>query len=106
MTLKAANPGRNYSVDTLAGVNDQDKPYVLEGRHRAIGASQGAQIDPQLGGVPSAPGYLDYEYTPSPQSGGVPVKGLTIDQKDPDSLVMMQERPADKNMEFPDTFFG
>jgi len=69
------------SVDALAGVNDQGQPYVLEGRHRAIGVARyGDPVPENLGGVPSAPGYLDYAHSDSPLSGGRPVKDMTIDR--------------------------
>jgi RHS repeat-associated protein len=84
MTLQEARPGRNYTTDSRAGVNDQGQPYVFEGRHRAIGASQGATIGADNGGVPDAPGHLDYKYTSDSASGGVPVKSLSVDNKDPD----------------------
>ena len=85
VTLKDANPGRNYTVDSLAGVDPHGRPYVHEGRHRAIGASQGATVPENLGGVPSAPGYLDYEFSSNTApGGGVPVKNLTIDNSMPD----------------------
>lgn len=84
VTLKAANPGRNMTVDNLASVNDAGLPYVHEGRHRAIGAAQGQAIPANLGGVPGSPGVLDYEYSSSTPSGGLPVKNLSIDNSMPD----------------------
>jgi RHS repeat-associated protein len=83
-TFGEATPGRNYSVEARAGVNDQGQPFVFEGRHRAVGASQGANIPANMGGVPGAPGHLDYPYDPSPVQGGVPVRNLTIDHTEPD----------------------
>ena len=50
-----------------------------EGRHRAVGAAQGDTVHPSNGGVPDAPGYLDYEYDDQRASGGVPVTSLSID---------------------------
>jgi RHS repeat-associated protein len=85
VTLKEANPGRNYTTDTYAGLDPAGQPYVHEGRHRAIGASQGATVPEELGGVPSAPGYLDYEFSNNvAPSGGKPVKDLSIDNSVPD----------------------
>ncbi|MBI4700578.1 MAG: DUF4150 domain-containing protein [Deltaproteobacteria bacterium] len=84
MTLQHANPGRNYTTDSLVGVNDAGQPYVFEGRHRAIGTAQGGTVHPSNGGVPDAPGYLDYPYTSTSVSGGVPVRSLSIDHNEPD----------------------
>jgi RHS repeat-associated protein len=84
VTMGAARPGRNYSTEARAGVNDQGQPYVFEGRHRAVGVAQGGSVGPDLGGVPGSPGYLDYKHDASPVSGGVPVKSLTIDNSEPD----------------------
>jgi RHS repeat-associated protein len=83
MTLQEATPGRNYSTDALAGLNENGEPFVFEGRHRAIGAAQGADIPPDLGG--RGPGILDFPYTPDPSTErGIPVKDLTIDSSQPD----------------------
>ena len=82
VTLQEATPGRNMTTDSLAGLNDSGLPYVIEGRHRAIGSSQGGIIDPSNGGIPGHPGVLDYNYTQRRQRGGVPVRDLTIDPHD------------------------
>jgi RHS repeat-associated protein len=85
VTAQDAAPGRNYSTDTLCGIDPDGKPYVFEGRHRSIGASQGGTVDPSNGGVPTAPGYLIFDYNPDPApAGGIPVKSLTIDHTEPD----------------------
>ncbi|MEM6628756.1 MAG: RHS repeat-associated core domain-containing protein [Bacteroidota bacterium] len=84
-TLQEANPGRNHTTDTLAGVTPDGKPFVHEGRHRAIGAARGDEIGTDLGGVEGHPGVLDYEYTSSPApSGGREVRDLDIDYSEPD----------------------
>jgi PAAR motif len=85
VTKQSANSGRTYTVDTRAGLNNEGKPFVYEGRHRAIGAAKGDTIPPDNGGVPDAPGYLDYEYEPTKTSEtGVPVRDLSIDYTEPD----------------------
>ena len=84
-TLKEARSGRNYTEEDLAGLNEQGDVYVIEGRHRAIGASKGDVIPEDLGGVPDRPGILDYEYHPKvTQDAGVPIKSLSIDYSEPD----------------------
>jgi RHS repeat-associated protein len=83
LTSNPARPGRNYSVDTYAGLSDQGDVVVLEGRHRAIGAAKGDAIPADLGGV--APDILDYEFTDEVQNNaGVKVKDLKIDYSEPD----------------------
>jgi RHS repeat-associated protein len=85
VTLKEATPDRNNTTDSLAGFNEDGDVYVLEGRHRAIGASQGDVVDPSNGGVADAPGVLDYPYTPNTvDDKGQPVKNMTIDHNQPD----------------------
>jgi RHS repeat-associated protein len=85
VTLQEATPGRNYTADTLAGLDTDGNVHVIEGRHRAIGAAQGDVVPPELGGVAGRPGVLDYEYQPTTvQDRGVPVKGLSIDHAEPE----------------------
>lgn len=84
-TLQEANPGRNYSGDSLAGVNKDGEVFVHEGRHRAIGAARGDVITPDNGGVPGQPHILDFEFSAEPaQSGGAYVRNLKIDYNEPD----------------------
>lgn len=83
-TKQEARPGRNMTNETGAGLTSDGMPYVNEGRHRAIGAAQGDLIPADKGGIPEAPGYLDYIYD-GPVSDKAPrirVKDLRID-KDP-----------------------
>jgi RHS repeat-associated protein len=85
VTLQEATPGRNYSTDSLAGVTEDGKVYVHEGRHRAIGAAHGDTIPADVGGIPGRPGWLDYEYSrETAPAGGVPVRDLSIDNSQPD----------------------
>ncbi len=62
------NPGQGaYSADAEAGLTAgrtlaDDRVFVLEGRHRAVGAAQGDAIPAELGGVPGQRGVLDYEF--------------------------------------------
>jgi hypothetical protein len=58
-------PGRNMTVDAEAAVDIDGNPAIIEGQHRTVGAAHGQTIPPELGGVPSAPGYLDFEFYPN-----------------------------------------
>ncbi len=50
------------STDTGVSEREDGLPFVEIGRHRTIAvAAYGDTIDPSNGGVPSAPGYLDYD---------------------------------------------
>lgn len=85
VTLQEARPGRNYTTDSLAGLNEDGKVIVHEGRHRAIGSAHGNSIPTDLGGVPDAPGTLDYPYEVDVDPAkGVPVRDLKIDYSEPD----------------------
>jgi hypothetical protein len=59
----APAPGRNGTNGTDVSLDANGNPVVLEGQHRTVGAAHGETIPPELGGVPSAPGYLDFAYT-------------------------------------------
>ncbi len=84
-TLQEALPGRNQTSDSLARVSADGRPYVDEGRHRAIGAAKGDVIPPGQGGVDGHPGILDYEYSPGVAPGaGRDVRDLAIDYDVPD----------------------
>lgn len=84
-TYTEAAPGRNYTTDAEVAINVEGRAFVLEGRHRAVGAAHGDAIDPELGGVPGQPGVLDYEfYDHVSKYTGVPVSDLEIDYTDPD----------------------
>ena len=84
-TLREAAPGRNYSKDATAAINDNGEAFVMEGRHRAIGAAKGDNITPDKGGVPGQAGVLDYEYVPVQVSEeGLYVRDLKIDYSEPD----------------------
>jgi hypothetical protein len=83
--LKEANPGRNYTTDTQVALDEEGRPFVHEGRHRAIGAAKGDKILASNGGVDDAPGWLDFDFSPEVvKEKGVPVKDLSIDYTDPD----------------------
>ncbi len=85
LTLREANSGRNYTTEAKAGLNEDGVPFVHEGRHRAIGAAHGDNIPAKLGGVPDAPGWLDFKFDPDvTEEKGVHVKDLTIDYTEPD----------------------
>jgi RHS repeat-associated protein len=88
LSFDEATRGRNYTTDSRLSVTPNGDPYVEEGRHRAIGvANYGSNVDPSNGGVPDAPGHLDYPYSgPTDPSmlPGKPVKGMTIDHGMPD----------------------
>ncbi len=84
-TLQEATPGRNMTPKTGAGVNTDGDAFVLEGRHRAIGAAKGETILPDRGGVAGQPGVLDYKYNPMQiDESGVYLKDQHIDQTGPD----------------------
>lgn len=89
-TYGEASAGRNYTLGNEAGVTADGKPFVFEGRHRAVGAAHGDTIPSELGGVPGKPGVLDYEYAPGvANAGGLPtknIKDLTIDYTRPDFI--------------------
>jgi hypothetical protein len=67
------------SVQDGAGVNKHGEPFVLEGRHRSIGAAKGDTIGADLGGVPGQRGVLDFEYAGIIDVEGVFVRDLKID---------------------------
>lgn len=80
LTLKEANPGRNMTTDSLAGLTSDGIPYVHEGRHRAIGAAKADVVSSDNGGVVDAPGWLDFEFSVEvAPSGGFKVIDLEID---------------------------
>lgn len=87
-TYGDAKPGRNYTSDADAGVTADGRPFVYEGRHRAVGAAHGDVIPPELGGVPNRPGVLDYEYVPNVPNtaryGERNIRDLTIDYTMPE----------------------
>jgi hypothetical protein len=60
--LNEAAPERNMTKETRAGINDEGHPFVMEGKHRAIGNSQGDVIEPKGGGIKEQPGVLDYPF--------------------------------------------
>jgi hypothetical protein len=62
------------TFDTEAGVTPDGRVEVKEGRNRAVAAALGDTIAEALGGVPDAPGWLDYEYSPIQQP--VPLKPI------------------------------
>jgi hypothetical protein len=75
-------PARKHgpTLDREAGLTTDGKIEVLEGRNRAVGAAHGDTIPEHLGGVPDAPGWLDYPFLqmqqPSPSSGLLPIQGM------------------------------
>lgn len=84
-TLQEANPGRNYTTDNLAGLNQEGEPFVYEGRHRAAGAARFDSIPSDLGGVEGQPSILDFEYSSNPSTTrGRSVLDITIDYSEPD----------------------
>lgn len=84
-TLGDANKGRNYSREEGAGINQNNEVFVLEGRHRAVGAAKGDSIEPGLGGVPEQPGVLDFKFrSMAIEEEGVFVRDLKIDYDEPD----------------------
>ena len=91
-TLKEANKGRTYSIDSLASLNSAGRPFVHEGRHRAIGAAKGGVIPVDSGGVTGKEGILDYIYSSNTyEDVGVSVLNLTIDQSMPDVSSVVAE---------------
>ena len=99
-----AAPGRLHSVEAMAGLNDEGRPYVWEGKHRAIGVGHYGDVvaDPRLGGVKGAPSYLDYEYTSQPAKGGISVIKLAIDRDVPDVSAHEAERIYNAKLEAED----
>jgi hypothetical protein len=84
-TLSEANKGRNYSREEGAGINQNNEVFVLEGRHRAVGAANGDSIEVGLGGVPGQPGVLDFKFrSMAIEEEGVFVRDLKIDYDEPD----------------------
>lgn len=80
-TSQAANPGRNMTAETGAGVSPDGRPFVFEGRHRSAGAAQGDHIPKGAGGIDGHPGKLDFEYRGrTHHSSGPDVKNLKIDK--------------------------
>lgn len=54
---------------------------MIEGRNRAVGAAQGDVIAEIHGGIPDAPGWLDYNFTDldiqaSPSMDLLPIRGM------------------------------
>ena len=96
-------------TSTETGVSEREDglPFVEIGRHRTIGvAAYGDRIDPSNGGVPSAPGYLDFDKGALTRSDGmtdrgqyptefdVPARTLTL--KDRESAVYTDKATADR----------
>ena len=80
-TTQAANPGRNMTAEARAGISPDGRPYVWEGRHRSVGASQGGHIPEGAGGVNGHPEILDFEFAGrGAPTSGPDVPGLHIDE--------------------------
>ncbi|MEM9189039.1 MAG: colicin D domain-containing protein [Myxococcota bacterium] len=62
-------PATNRTDYAEAGIDENGDVRVIEGYHRTAAAAQGQTIPSDLGGVPSAPGYLDYDYVDPAQFG-------------------------------------
>ncbi len=91
-TEKEANKGRNYSNESRATLNSEGRPFVLEGRHRAIGAAKGGSIPLDGGGVAEKPGILDFKYSADHFADvGESVLNLKIDQSMPDVPAAVSE---------------
>ncbi len=83
--LNEAREGRNLTGESKAGVNDEGHPFVMEGKHRAIGNSQGDQVKPDAGGVQAQPGVLDYPFYDGPiDDVGIWAKDQKIDYSQPE----------------------
>jgi len=79
VTAQFAKPGRLYTTEGAAALTENGEVFVMDGRHRAIGAAHGDKIGEDLGGV--GPDVLDYEFERprDPIKSGVKVRDLTID---------------------------
>jgi hypothetical protein len=79
VTGQAANAGRLYTTEGAAALTNDGKVFVIEGRHRAIGAAHGDIISEDLGGV--APDVLDYGFETPKYSldAKVSVRDLKVD---------------------------
>jgi uncharacterized Zn-binding protein involved in type VI secretion len=57
-------PSKTYNGtdEALAALTHDGTAYVLEGRHRVVAAAEGAEIPPDVGGVPGFPGWLQYAF--------------------------------------------
>jgi hypothetical protein len=86
-TERKARPGRLYTTDCLAAINDEGNVFVLEGRHRAIGAAHGNKIPEELGGVEEDVLDFNYDSRYNGMAGGVRVRDLQIDYSQPDVLL-------------------
>lgn len=79
VTFQPPFRNRNFTPDREVGISPDGKADVLEGVHRAVGtANEGANIPKDLGGVPDAPGWLDYPYYGRTTGQGVPIDGMQI----------------------------
>jgi hypothetical protein len=84
-TLSEANPGRNMTKESSAGINTAGNVFVLEGRHRAIGAATGDVISVSNGGVAGDSGVLNYPFKDIEiTEPGIPITDLKIDYTQPD----------------------
>lgn len=91
VTGNEANPGRNYTADASAALDKQGRVFVLEGRHRAIGAARGDEIPEELGGVPGKRGWLDYPFDDEVKDySSIPVKNLEIDYTKPEARTVRE----------------
>ena len=52
------------SVDTAASLGPDGKVLVSEGKHRLEAIRRGANIPESFGGIPSLPGWLEYDVFP------------------------------------------
>jgi hypothetical protein len=59
--LPPTGPSKKPTPQTEAMVGPDGRVYVTEGMHRLEAAQGGAVIPPDEGGVPSLPGWLEYE---------------------------------------------
>ena len=74
-------PGRNGTLDAEVAFDEQGRLTAYEGMHRTVGAGRYSDVvDPRAGGVPDAPGWLDFPFDPRPAAVGRPLWTVDIDR--------------------------